>query len=287
MLKPLIKRIRRKLRNWKNTRRVKESLRKYKNRDTYQIEFNDCIVYFDSTDNFSKLWYHNSNRTSQYHEPHLTNQFISLIKEGDIVFDVGSLIGYFTCLASELVGEKGEVHAFEIDKDCMPLIEKSLVLAKHKNATIHHVAVCDHKGKERMTQTVRLKLGEMLSNKEEKTSIEIDATTIDHFVKENGVSPDLIKIDVEGSEFRVIKGMQQLLLKGKVKLLIEIHVKKLQQFYNVHYKELIQFLHDMDYILELIPEDNKLVKRLIVDQNTLLEDNSLIYAFREEKLDGT
>jgi FkbM family methyltransferase len=275
------------IRKKKNDKKISNLLQLYKDLDTYQIAVNGNIVYFDTTDDFSRLWYHASRRSTEYHEPHLSKQFIHHIQEGHVVFDIGSLIGYFVCMASELVGKSGEVHAFEIDKKCLPLIEKSIVLNNYKNVKINNVAVCDRIGIERITQSDNIKFGEMLSVGSQKNSIEIEATSIDKYIELSGVFPDLIKIDVEGSELRVLKGMQQLLLKGKVKLLIEIHVKKLKQFYNVHYKELIQFLHDMDYILELIPEDNKLGKRLIVDQNTLLEDNSLIYAFREEKLDGT
>jgi len=58
------------------------------------------------------------------------------------------------------------------------------------------------------------------------------------YYKENGVYPDLVKIDVEGPEFKVLIGMRQLLTNYKPKLLIEIHVKKRMD----HYREIIGFL---------------------------------------------
>ena len=39
--------------------------------------------------------------------------YLSLIREGDVVFDLGANLGYFTLLFSDLVGRGGEVHAFE------------------------------------------------------------------------------------------------------------------------------------------------------------------------------
>src|SRR5262249_9407263 len=39
--------------------------------------------------------------------------YLSLIRRGDVVLDIGANIGYFTMLFSDLVGKKGEVHAFE------------------------------------------------------------------------------------------------------------------------------------------------------------------------------
>lgn len=267
----------------KNTKKVSKLLRKYEHMNSYQIKVKGSIVYYDTTDDFSKLWFYASCRPTQYHEPHLTNQFISHLKKGDVIFDVGCLIGYFTCLASELVGEGGAVHAFEIDKNCLPLIEKSVALNSFKNISVNHLAVCDHNGEQSITQLDRLKLGEILPSKNQKNTVKIKATTIDQYIVDSGIIPDLVKIDVEGAEMKVLKGMQQLLLKGKTKVLIEVHIKKLQQFHATHYKELIQLLVDLNYLIELIPEEeNNKETRAIVDENTLLEDNALIYAYPKE-----
>ena len=258
--------------------------------DSYQIKVKGSSVYFDTTDEFSKLWYHASNRPTEYHEPHLSNHFIAHLNIGDVVFDVGCLVGYFTCLASELVGEEGAVHAFEIDKNCLPLIEKSVALNNYKNITLNNLAVCDHNGEHSITQFDRLKLGEMLSTKNQKNTVKVKAITIDQYIVDSGVVPDLVKIDVEGSEMLVLKGMYQLLLKGKTKLVIEVHVKKLQQFYSIHYKELIQFLVDMNYQIELIPEQDTIrTEKVIVDSSTVLENNTLIYGYpkRNKRLENS
>jgi FkbM family methyltransferase len=266
-----------------NTIKVSNLLNQFKDMDSYQIKVKGSSVCYDTTDDFSKLWYHAASRPTEYHEPHLSNQFISHLKKGDIVFDVGCLIGYFTCLASELVGEEGSVHAFEIDKNCLPLIEKSIALNNYKNITVNNLAVCDHNGEQSITQFDRLRLGEMLLTKNKKNTVKVKATTIDQYIVNCGLVPDLVKIDVEGSEMLVLNGMHQLLLKGKTRLLIEIHVRKLHQFYSIHYKELIQFLVDMNYQIELIPEEESCkAEKVIVDSNTLLEDNALIYGYPRE-----
>src|SRR6266508_5855760 len=46
-------------------------------------------------------------------EPGLTAYMLGILKSGDPVLDVGDHNGYFTLLASDLVGVSGEVHAFE------------------------------------------------------------------------------------------------------------------------------------------------------------------------------
>ena len=39
--------------------------------------------------------------------------YLALVREGDVVFDIGANLGHFTLLFSDLVGRRGEVHAFE------------------------------------------------------------------------------------------------------------------------------------------------------------------------------
>ena len=46
-------------------------------------------------------------------EANLTNFFINFLKEGDVFIDIGAHVGYYSVLASDLVGASGKVYAFE------------------------------------------------------------------------------------------------------------------------------------------------------------------------------
>ena len=50
---------------------------------------------------------------NKIHEKSTTDLFKKIIKEGDVVVDLGANIGYFSLLASKLVGSKGKVFSFE------------------------------------------------------------------------------------------------------------------------------------------------------------------------------
>src|SRR5260370_4391252 len=50
---------------------------------------------------------------NRVHEESTTSLFRSIVKEGDVVVDVGANVGYFTLLAAKLTGSNGKVYAFE------------------------------------------------------------------------------------------------------------------------------------------------------------------------------
>ncbi len=46
-------------------------------------------------------------------EPHSTRLVKKLVKPGDVAFDVGANIGYYSVLLSKVVGEAGQIFCFE------------------------------------------------------------------------------------------------------------------------------------------------------------------------------
>ena len=69
-------------------------------------------------------------RTKGVFEPLQTKIFIKSIKKGNTVFDIGANNGYYTVLASKLVGKNGKVYAFEPDPQSLKLLYKNLKLNK-------------------------------------------------------------------------------------------------------------------------------------------------------------
>jgi FkbM family methyltransferase len=142
------------------------------------------------------------------YEDYTTTTIRALLQPGDVVVDVGANAGFFSLLASTMVGPDGEVLAFEP----VPLVRERL-LANLKlngiaNAVVRPVALNDAAGKITIFSSScdNTGLSSFRRLDAAATEIEIEAVRWD---KE--VSPEknvrLIKIDVEGAECRVLRGM--------------------------------------------------------------------------------
>lgn len=76
-----------------------------------------------------------------------TTKFIKdNLKKGDTFIDVGANVGYYTLLASELVGTKGKVYSFEPFEDNWLILSKNLGMNKIKNCVVFFAALSDIKG---------------------------------------------------------------------------------------------------------------------------------------------
>jgi predicted methyltransferase len=75
----------------------------------------------------------------------------NLVKEGDIVWDIGANAGEYTFQLSRLVGPGGQVHAFEpLDYNFGTLL-LTIKRARLRNVTTHQLALSDQAGKARMS----------------------------------------------------------------------------------------------------------------------------------------
>lgn len=154
----------------------------------------------------SSLYYYNK------HEPFETSLFQNLINKGNIVVDIGAHIGYYSLLASTLVGKTGKVFAFEPDPSNLRLLHQNVTSNKLTNVRVIDKAVTnsckqlkfyisgDNKGDNRLFPYKHL-----------DKSISIESITLDsHFPKSNN-HIDFIKIDIQGAEVKALLGMPKIL----------------------------------------------------------------------------
>ncbi|MEW6535514.1 MAG: FkbM family methyltransferase [Candidatus Auribacterota bacterium] len=143
----------------------------------------------------------------------------SIIKQGDVILDIGANIGYYTLLFAKLVGKKGKVYAFEPDPYNFSILSHNIRLNGYTNVVLLNKAVSDENG------TISLYLSEdnfgdhRISNTEGRThSVQVEAIRIDDFIKQQngaGVGVNFIKMDIQGAEGKAIAGMRELLSYSK------------------------------------------------------------------------
>lgn len=134
------------------------------------------------------------------------------LKKGDIFIDVGANIGYFSALAVNLVGKNGKVYSFEP----IPLNFESLKRFKELNGgynvILNEIALSDKTGRAEIDFLLppHASGSSMVSVAPfPQKTINIDTIRLDDYIKENKIDNiSLIKIDVEGYEFFVLKGLE-------------------------------------------------------------------------------
>jgi len=169
-------------------------------------------------------------RTRGTYELVQTKEFAKSVKAGDTVFDIGANVGYYTVLASKLVGKKGRVYAFEPDPRNLELLKRNLMINQCTNVDVIPFVVGESVGSTYLRQDLS-NPGESSVSENGRNSIFVNSISIDTFVNQKKIKRiDVIKVDVEGAEVDVIKGGRETLGTQNVKVFIEANQKALSIF---------------------------------------------------------
>jgi FkbM family methyltransferase len=164
-------------------------------------------------------------------EPNVQETLVSVLRPGDVVYDVGANVGFFTMLCARLVGPEGRVYAFEPMPANAAALRHNLALNGLDNVEVVEAAASDVNGTatllvSRWSAFHRLE-GEGFRSRtwQDETTLEVRTMRLDEFATRPGVRPPrLVKMDVEGAEPEVIHGLEGLLTgEAKPLVLCELH----------------------------------------------------------------
>lgn len=154
----------------------------------------------------------------------------SRLKSGSVFADVGANAGYFTLMAARSVGQNGLVYSFEPDSKLAATIREKLELNSLKNTTVVESAVADREASEVAFVIEKQAANSHLREVDLKHAVSHEAgcasvplTTLDKYFARVGRMPDVIKIDVEGAELHVLRGMSSILATGQISLIVSTH----------------------------------------------------------------
>jgi FkbM family methyltransferase len=146
------------------------------------------------------------------YEPSETAFFQRVIQPNQVVADIGANIGYHTLLFARSVGPNGHVHAFEPNQECIALLRRNIAANRYANVTVCEKAVSDATG------PLQLFLNEdnlgdhrTYDAGDRRNAIQVQAVSIDDYCATTGVRFDWIKMDIQGAEYRAVKGMSSIL----------------------------------------------------------------------------
>lgn len=158
-------------------------------------------------------------------EDETTRLFKSVAKKGDVVVDLGANIGYYTLLAARIIGSNGRVYAFEPDPSNYKLLTYNIKLNNFLNVIAEEKAVSDKTGTLNLYRNAQDMGAHTIYEADEyKNIITVESVTMDGYFKGRECPINIVKMDVEGAELAVLKGMDNI-LKGNrdLKIFAEFH----------------------------------------------------------------
>ena len=189
-------------------------------------------------------------------ERKMTSVVKKKVEKGWNIVDVGADVGYYSLLFASQCGSEGAVASFEPDPEPWPILNYNIKMFNLSNIKPFNFALSDHRGIGMMKKSGK---GQLYPDKEgkEKNTSTVKLQVFDElFSKLKWNHLDLVKIDVEGAELSVLRGMEKVLKKYHPHLLIEIHTKQLREVFGTSAEELVELL-TKKYSYKLTPVDKK------------------------------
>ncbi|MFX0104823.1 MAG: FkbM family methyltransferase [Candidatus Hodarchaeota archaeon] len=166
-----------------------------------------------------------------------------IISKNNVCFDVGANVGLYSLLFSRY---SKLVYAFEPLPRNLSFLYKTIEINQIRNVIIVPCAVADKNKLSWFQVGKNYSLGRLTT----KGNQPVMVLSLDNFIKESLVVPDIIKIDVEGSELSVLRGSKNLLSESKPIILLSTHGDKVK-------KECLDFLKQLNYkILKPLDTDS-------------------------------
>lgn len=185
-------------------------------------------------------------------ERDLLEIFLNEIQKDDIIWDIGASFGIYT-IFSALKAKNGMICSFEPEISTFRLLNRNIKLNNLKNIKTFQIALMEKEGERLIYKSKSANIGTHSFARRtdypvSKKGKRVKITTGDRLIQETNLDyPNLVKIDVEGAELYVLKGMNNILNSNKLKILqVEIHPKILPLF-NHNENMVIEYIESFNF----------------------------------------
>ena len=189
----------------------------------------------------------------EWRENRVIQRIFLELKPKDVAYDIGASIGTHALFMALKLSPHGRVFAFEPESDSFRILKDNILLNKMQNIMVFQAALGDYAGEVSIRKvpwfTVTDNSNFALANK-------VRLAEGDVFIKENNLPlPSVVKIDVEGFEYYVIKGLENTLKNPVCRMVAcEIHPTLLSGGTRV--SDILELLESYGY------KKNEIFKRL-------------------------
>lgn len=175
------------------------------------------------------------------YEPNITKTIAEAVSPGQIAWDCGTHIGFYTAILARRVGPYGMVIAFEPDVTNCRRTERNVALNRLENVTIVQKAVGAPLGMVSFRSTgdhvshiegayVGLESEATKKQADDAQTLMVECISPDEAIGRLGIaSPDFIKLDLEGAEDGALEHMATVVAATRPTILVELHNKQCEQ----------------------------------------------------------
>jgi len=217
------------------------------------------------------------------YEPVLIQLISKLVRPGEVCVDIGAHKGYITLYMAKAVGNDGLIISFEPDPSVYKKLRENCIRNKFNHAIIFQQAAGAESGKLKYRLSHQAGFSSFFPSESAKPlidkTIEVETRTVDQVLAELGISPkqhriSLVKIDAEGSEPLVLRGMARSIEKFTPLIWIEINPDSLKAG-NFSAKNIEETLLKYSYDLYRIDVRTDKLFRLVLSLNKIndIENN--------------
>jgi FkbM family methyltransferase len=148
--------------------------------------------------------------------------FAASIRPGDVVYDIGAHVGFYSLLASVIVGPEGRVFSFEPFPENLAFLRKHLEMNLVMNCVVCDVAIGRSEGVAAFSPGPASTMGRL--SQDANAPLSVRTVSLDAFVFSSAMPPpNVIKCDIEGGEYDALLGASTLLAKYHPTIFLATH----------------------------------------------------------------
>lgn len=207
--------------------------------DQYSLSVNNTEVIFSAPTRTAVQW----NKARFTSEQDMISDLLEELDDDDVFYDIGANTGLYTLFAAKSCSE---VFAFEPYPPNISSLKENISRNNTYNVTVRDIALSNSDGSISFSQPQEDIIGygsPAIAAEDTNANVEVATKAGDHLISsENLPIPDVMKIDVEGSEPLVIDGLEQTLSTSTCRLVYcEVHVSTTDQHPSIE-----DFNQDLD-----------------------------------------
>lgn len=198
----------------------------------------------------------------KFYEPHVTSVIKSVLSPGMGFLDIGANIGYFSLMAASLVGSSGKVFSFEPSQHNCNCLYLSAKTNNFDNIDIYPFAVAEKQAT--FIYDTTLGTNGCISEFDNNLTIEESRSLVRSMVLDEVLRDveriNLIKIDIEGAEFRALEGAKEIFKKHRPLIISEFSPPALKNVSKVSGENYLKKLLAENYYISVIEPTGQLTE---------------------------